>query len=106
MRERHVVIVGAGFSGTALAINLLRNASAPLCIRLIDREQIARGVAYARRPFPYLLNVPAGRMSATVADPDEFLRRASCTAIISRPRWRMRSAAPRIRCASSVSTAR
>jgi len=74
MRERHVVIVGAGFSGTALAINLLRNASAPLCIRLIDREQIARGVAYARRPFPYLLNVPAGRMSATVADPDEFLR--------------------------------
>ena len=74
MRERHVVIVGAGFSGTALAINLLRDASAPLCIHLIDREQIARGVAYARRPFPYLLNVPAGRMSASAADPDEFLR--------------------------------
>jgi len=74
MRERHVVIVGAGFSGTALAINLLRNASAPLCIHLIDREQIARGIAYARRPFPYLLNVPAGRMSATAEDPDEFLR--------------------------------
>jgi uncharacterized NAD(P)/FAD-binding protein YdhS len=74
MRERHVVIVGAGFSGTALAISLLRNARAPLCIHLIDREQIARGLAYARRPFPYLLNVPAGRMSATAADPDEFLR--------------------------------
>lgn len=74
MRERHIVIVGAGFSGTALAINLLRDAVDPLCIHLIDREQIARGVAYARRPFPYLLNVPAGRMSASTADPDEFLR--------------------------------
>jgi uncharacterized NAD(P)/FAD-binding protein YdhS len=74
VRERHIVIVGAGFSGTALAINLLRDASEPLCVHLIDREQIARGVAYARRPFPYLLNVPAARMSATAADPEEFLR--------------------------------
>jgi uncharacterized NAD(P)/FAD-binding protein YdhS len=74
MGERHIVIVGAGFSGTALAIHLLRNAREPLCIHLIDREQIARGVAYARRSFPYLLNVPAGRMSATAADADEFLR--------------------------------
>jgi uncharacterized NAD(P)/FAD-binding protein YdhS len=74
MRERHIVIVGAGFSGTALAINLLRHAGEPLCVHLIDREQIARGVAYARRPFPYLLNVPAARMSATSADPEEFLR--------------------------------
>jgi uncharacterized NAD(P)/FAD-binding protein YdhS len=74
MRERHIVIVGAGFSGTTLAINLLRKAGEPLCVHLIDREQIARGVAYARRPFPYLLNVPAARMSATAADPDEFLR--------------------------------
>ncbi len=74
MGERHIVIVGAGFSGTALAMNLLRRAREPACIHLIDREQIGRGVAYARRPFPYLLNVPAGRMSATAADPEEFLR--------------------------------
>src|SRR5690606_36020451 len=43
-------------------------------IVLIEREsQPGRGVAYAQRSFPYLLNVPAGRMSANLADPDEFL---------------------------------
>jgi uncharacterized NAD(P)/FAD-binding protein YdhS len=68
-----VVIVGAGFSGTALAINLLRRAQQALRVVLIDRAQIARGVAYARRRYPYLLNVPAGRMSANCADAGEFL---------------------------------
>jgi uncharacterized NAD(P)/FAD-binding protein YdhS len=71
---RTIVIVGAGFSGTAVAINLLRlSRSAPLRIVLVDRGQIARGVAYADREYPYLLNVPAGRMSATSAAPLEFL---------------------------------
>lgn len=72
---RTVVIVGAGFSGTAVAINLLRRAHArPVRVVLIDRTQRAGGVAYARRPYPYLLNVPAGRMSASDTDADEFLR--------------------------------
>jgi uncharacterized NAD(P)/FAD-binding protein YdhS len=71
---RTVVIVGAGFCGTVVAINLLRRARAePLRVVLIDRTQPARGVAYARRPFPYLLNVPAGRMSARASEPLEFL---------------------------------
>jgi uncharacterized NAD(P)/FAD-binding protein YdhS len=34
---------------------------------------MARGKAYADREFPYLLNVPAGRMSATPNAPLEFL---------------------------------
>lgn len=69
-----VVIVGAGFCGTTLAVNLLQEARGrALRIVLIDRQQMARGLAYARRPYPYLLNVPAGRMSAT-ADSAEFLR--------------------------------
>ena len=74
MRERSVVIVGAGFSGTVLAMNLLRRARHPLRIVLIDRSQMARGLAYARRPYPYLLNVPAARMSADPAEPAGFLR--------------------------------
>jgi uncharacterized NAD(P)/FAD-binding protein YdhS len=75
---RVVAIVGGGFSGTATAINLLRHPGAcPLRIRLIERSsEFGRGLAYARTPYPYLLNVPASRMSATVADPDEFLRYA------------------------------
>lgn len=72
---RTVVIVGAGFCGTVLAINLLRGAyGGPLRVMLVDRAQMGRGVAYASRGFPYLLNVPAGRMSARAAEPLEFLQ--------------------------------
>lgn len=71
--ERTIAIVGAGFSGTLVAVNLLRLSHRPLRIVLLDRGEIARGVAYTRREYPYLLNVPAGRMSASSADPLEFL---------------------------------
>lgn len=75
MSTRSIVIVGAGFTGTAVATNLLRLPHAqPVRIILIDRSQIARGVAYNKLRYPYLLNVPAGRMSANPADPLEFLR--------------------------------
>jgi len=71
---RTIVIVGAGFSGALVAINLLRlPQEAPLRVVLIDRAPMARGVAYARRRYPYLLNVPAGRMSASSTQPGEFL---------------------------------
>ncbi len=71
---RTVVIVGAGFSGTVVAINLLRLTNErALRVVLVDRAQTARGVAYVQRPYPYLLNVPAGRMSATSNEPLEFL---------------------------------
>jgi uncharacterized NAD(P)/FAD-binding protein YdhS len=71
---RTIVIVGAGFCGTALAVNLLRlSAAQPLRIILIERAQFARGLAYSRLKYPYLLNVPASRMSANPDDADEFL---------------------------------
>src|SRR5215475_5864642 len=77
---RTVVIVGAGFSGTAVATHLLRLPhSAPLRIVLIERAPRAGGVAYASRERPYLLNVPAGRMSANSVDPQEFLAYARRT---------------------------
>jgi uncharacterized NAD(P)/FAD-binding protein YdhS len=71
---RTIVIVGAGFSGTSVAINLLRAGhEQPVRIVLIDRTEIGRGVAYRRSSHAYLLNVPASRMSADVDEPDEFL---------------------------------
>jgi uncharacterized NAD(P)/FAD-binding protein YdhS len=71
---RTIVIVGAGFSGTSVATNLLRAGHAqPVRIVLIDRAEIGRGVAYRRSSDAYRLNVPASRMSANVDDPDEFL---------------------------------
>lgn len=72
---RTIVIVGGGVSGTLVAANLLRRPPAgPTRLVLIERAaSVGRGVAYAARPYPYLLNVPAGRMSATSAAPREFL---------------------------------
>jgi len=72
---RNIVIVGAGFSGTALAAQLLRSRSAqPMQVVLVDPRGHGRGVAYAQSDFPYLLNVPAARMSADAADPLSFLK--------------------------------
>jgi uncharacterized NAD(P)/FAD-binding protein YdhS len=74
---RHtVVIVGGGFSGAVLAINLLRRPPhKPTDLILIERNAgMGRGVAYAQRDFPYLLNVAAGRLSIEPDDPQDFLR--------------------------------
>jgi uncharacterized NAD(P)/FAD-binding protein YdhS len=72
---RTIVIVGGGFCGTTLAARLLQQPPLmPTRVILIERsKEIGRGVAYARRHFPFVLNVPAGRMSANPAAPSEFL---------------------------------
>jgi uncharacterized NAD(P)/FAD-binding protein YdhS len=71
-----IVIVGAGFCGTVLAANLLRQPPTGAShIVLVERgPTMGRGVAYAAREFPYLLNVPAARLSADSRDPLQFLR--------------------------------
>lgn len=71
-----IAIIGGGFSGTMLAVHLLRTPSAvPRRIVLIERSGlIGRGVAYGTTSPDHLLNVPAGRMSAFQDDGDHFLR--------------------------------
>jgi uncharacterized NAD(P)/FAD-binding protein YdhS len=77
--ERTLAIIGAGFSGTAVAIQFLRHlASSPsgsaVRIVLIDpRAEVGAGVAYATRDYPYPLNVAAGQMSLDGASPEDFL---------------------------------
>lgn len=73
---RTIVVVGGGFSGTVLVARLLRQPpDGPTRIVLIERSgPPGRGLAYAAREHPYLLNVPVGRMSASPEDPEEFLR--------------------------------
>ena len=85
--EPHVVaIIGAGFSGTAVAIHLLRTAKTPLRILLIDpREEIGAGVAYATRDYPYPLNVAAAQMSVDPEKPQDFLDYARGTGIHAAP---------------------
>lgn len=73
---RTIVIVGGGFSGTVVAVNLLKSPPAgPTRLILVERRaEVGRGVAYAARGSSYLLNVPASRMSATSGEPAQFLK--------------------------------
>ncbi|MED5620212.1 FAD/NAD(P)-binding protein [Ideonella sp. BN130291] len=73
---RHIVIIGAGFSGALTAVNLLRHsAGAPLRVSLVNLSgRMARGIAYGTASAEHVLNVPAGNMSALADDPDDFLR--------------------------------
>lgn len=75
-----IAIVGAGFSGTLCAVNLLRlqapiGERAGLRIILIERHSRAgRGLAYRTWDDNFVLNVPAGNMSALADDPTHFVR--------------------------------
>lgn len=69
-----VAIIGAGFSGASLAINLHNLASRQLRIRLIEcREQFGRGLAYSTQDSILRLNGPAGFLSAIEDAPDHFV---------------------------------
>ncbi len=74
-----LAIIGAGYSGTILAVNLLRmhGATAPqlLKIALFERHsRHGRGLAYRTWDDNFVLNVPAGNMSALADDPTHFVR--------------------------------
>jgi uncharacterized NAD(P)/FAD-binding protein YdhS len=70
----HIAIIGSGFCGTALAIQLLRSAKGPLRLSLINRSgRLARGLAYGTRSASHILNVPAERMSLFPERPADFL---------------------------------
>lgn len=70
----HIAIIGSGFCGTALAIQLLRTAKGPLRLSLINRSgRLARGLAYGTRSASHILNVPAERMSLFPDQPSDFL---------------------------------
>ena len=68
-----IAIVGGGFSGTLLAINLLRLGARVVLIEQ-DHAKLARGLAYATRQPEHLLNVRAANMSAFPDDSGHFLR--------------------------------
>ncbi|HEX8955605.1 MAG TPA: FAD/NAD(P)-binding protein [Burkholderiaceae bacterium] len=74
-----IAIVGAGYSGTICAVNLLRlcDATAPQQLKIVLLERHSRhgrGLAYRTWDDNFVLNVPAGNMSALVDDPGHFVR--------------------------------
>ena len=71
-----VVIVGAGFSGSLVAVHLLTGPHPPVTVALVEKELSAfgRGVAYGTPCARHLLNVPAGKMGAFPDQLDHFLK--------------------------------
>lgn len=71
--ELPIAIVGGGFSGTLLMINLLRLGARVVLIER-SRAMLAGGLAFGTRRPEHLLNVRATNMSAFPEDASHFLR--------------------------------
>ncbi|CUW07716.1 tRNA 5-methylaminomethyl-2-thiouridine biosynthesis bifunctional protein MnmC [Serratia grimesii] len=75
MAERQIVIIGGGFSGTALAIHLARRGTTGLKVVIIEpRAQLAQGVAYGTLDPAHRINVPAARMQLSDEEEGDFDR--------------------------------
>ncbi len=71
----HVVIIGGGFAGAAVALRLLKDAKQPLRLTVIEgRAQIGLGVAYSTAHPEHLVNGPARVFSAYDDDPEHLVR--------------------------------
>ena len=67
-------IVGAGFSGSLLAVHLLRRLPQGSRVHLIERRgEFGAGLAFSSPNSSHLLNVRAERMSAFEREPAHFL---------------------------------
>ena len=70
---RRIAVIGAGFSGTMVAIHL-HTLLPPACqVLLCERDRFARGTAYATPFAHHMLNVRATGMSAFPAEPYHFV---------------------------------
>ncbi len=73
MTRKHVVVIGAGFSGVAAAAALVRRKDGP-SVTLIERGRFGPGLAYSTKDPAHLLNVRASNLSAYADKPDDFAR--------------------------------
>lgn len=70
---KKVVIVGGGASGLLVAINVARLSKEPIAVTIAEPNLfLGKGIAYGTQNPDHLLNVPAGRMSALVDEPEHF----------------------------------
>ncbi|PLR39659.1 FAD-dependent oxidoreductase [Chimaeribacter californicus] len=75
MAKPRVVIVGGGFTGTALAIHLARLSPEGLEITLVEPRPLpGHGVAYSAQDPAHRINVPAGRMFLSAEEQGDFER--------------------------------
>jgi uncharacterized NAD(P)/FAD-binding protein YdhS len=70
-----VAVIGAGFSGTAVALQLLRRLRYGDRLLLLEQgARFGRGLAYGTRSGSHWLNVPAGRLGWDPDDEGGFVR--------------------------------
>jgi uncharacterized NAD(P)/FAD-binding protein YdhS len=70
-----LAVIGAGFTGSLTATQVLRNATQPFDLLLLERRPpFGSGTAFATSLPCHLLNVPVIRMSAIAGEPDHLLR--------------------------------
>jgi uncharacterized NAD(P)/FAD-binding protein YdhS len=73
-KVKTIAVIGGGFSGTMLAVNLLNQAPGAVRVIMIEKEPVTgKGVAYSTEDATHLLNVPAAKMSAFPDDPGHFI---------------------------------
>ncbi len=73
MNTHIITIIGGGASGTLLAVQLARQAAAPLSVHLVEQHGPAgRGIAYGTTTPAHRLNVPANKMGAYPDQPGHF----------------------------------
>lgn len=71
---RKIAIVGAGFSGSILAVHLLRGSKPGDVIHLVEKsERFGPGLAYSTGNANHVLNVRASNMSAFPEQPAHFV---------------------------------
>lgn len=72
--NNHIAIVGGGFSGCLVFIQLLNKLTVPTKISLINSgHSLGRGIAYSTTNHSHLLNVRTARMSAFPDDANHFV---------------------------------
>ncbi len=70
-----VTIIGGGFSGTMLAVNLLKKTNKKIVINIIDKNNLfCRGTAYSSFDKMHLLNVQTEKMGAFHDDIEHFYK--------------------------------
>jgi len=70
-----LAIIGGGFTGAAFAIHVLKHASQPVLIDVVEpAHELGRGAAYATDETVHRINVPSDRMSLFSDDGAHFTR--------------------------------
>ena len=74
MKRKRVAIIGAGFSGVALAAHLARRPQAPEVVLIERGRRFGPGLAYSTQNDAHLLNVRAANMGGMADAPDDFAK--------------------------------